>query len=372
MVDSLRQVQSFLQNNTSAGNSALGKVGYTEQLNNLQARSDQQAYINQLIDRRISSLKRIASTSQAGGFSNLDKTAFYGKSRINAFKEMAEEPSKAEDQALEYLQGQKGFSSYLKNSSGMASLPDNASGSDLRKVGYQTKQQVSEQLQQKFGSGLPAIQQKMGGQVKDFQDKLSKVRTAANTVKQTKQSAKQLTAVRTPSFKVNAERAKPFWQRIERQFNWQTSRANVSGSQPAMLQLSAMAGFKNTPKLSYGLGIATSIGLGNGWNDVHLSFEGIGLRSYAAWKWQFGIGAYAGYERMYKLAAFIGQKDAIEASEQNPHNRTNYNESVLIGLTKTYRMNDKWNGSLQVLYDIWWKEKNLKSPIVLRFATIKI
>ena len=140
-----------------------------------------------------------------------------------------------------------------------------------------------------------------------------------------------------------------------------------------MFQFSAMAGFKHTPRLSYGVGLATSIGLGKNWNNIRFTFEGLGLRTYAQYKVIWGIGVYVGYERMFKSVVFTG-KDAntVEYNKkENQHNTRQYSEAVILGLMKDYRINEKWNGSLQVLYDVWWKEKGLNNPIIIRIATLK-
>ncbi len=131
-----------------------------------------------------------------------------------------------------------------------------------------------------------------------------------------------------------------------------------------------MVGFKHTPKLIYGVGMAASIGLGQSWQDIHLSFQGIGYRTFATWEWQYGIGVYAGYERMYKAFVFT-QNTGSAATDitTTPHDTPNYDESLLIGLTKSYHMNSKYNGAIQVLYDVWWQQKGLNSPIVVRFIT---
>jgi hypothetical protein len=111
--------------------------------------------------------------------------------------------------------------------------------------------------------------------------------------------------------------------------------------------------------------------LGQNWSSIHFSVQGIGLRTYMSWLWQYGIGVYGGYERMYKQAVFTNSTGASTDITPTIHNTNTYAESLLAGLTKTYRMNDKWNGQLQVLYDIWWQQEGLRSPVFLRFATVK-
>jgi hypothetical protein len=270
------------------------------------------------------------------------------------------------------LQGQEGFDNALKDDKGMAGLPSNTSTSDLEKMGIETKRQMSGRLQGKFGKdGLSNIQQSMSKQVGEFQDKTKGITTAASNAKQTKKSLKSVNKVEKPSFKINPMRALPFSKRIEKQFSWQTSRASVNNGQPAILQLGAMAGFKHTPRLTYGLGIATNIGLGQSWSNIRFSFAGLSIRTYAQWKWLYGVGAYAGYERNYRQSAFFDSKETIPASTINEHNSKLYNETLLMGLTKSYRISDEWNGGVQLLYDIWWKEKGQRSPVIIRFTTQK-
>lgn len=374
-IDSLKKIQGYLQKiPLTEGKENNAIAGYNDKLNSLDSKSNQSSYINDLISQRTNGLKNIQSGAKGkvSGFTGIEKQVFYAKSKLGVYKQISEDPSIAEEKALEYLQGLEGFDKSLQQNDALSQFAGkNPSSSDLEKMGIQTKQQVTANLQKKFGGDLSGLQQNMGGQVKQFQDKLQNVKSAKNSLKETKQSANQLRNINKPSFKVNQMRGLPFRQRIEKQYNWQTSRATIDGK-PAMMQLSAMAGFKHTPKLTYGAGIATSIGLGQNWNNIKFSLQGIGIRTFASWQWQYGIGAYTGYERMFRQTAFISNaKETIPALELNTHNTKNYTEAVLIGLTKSYRINHKWNGSLQLLYDVWWRDKGLRSPIQLRLATMK-
>jgi len=369
-IDSLSAIQQFLQTKTNINNNdALRK--YTDQLNKLKADQQRNNQVGELINQRFNTLKAINTDAKGiKGFKGIDKQVFYAKEKIKVFKQINDEPSKVEEQALEVLQGQQGFDQLLDKTTGRGTTNSNMSASDLETMGYQTKRQVNEQLKQKFGSNLGGIQQNMGKQIADYQDKLKDVKKTTGTLKQSKQSLNRLKNINKPTFHVNPMRGMPFSKRIEKQWNFQTNRATIDG-RPAMLQFSAMAGFKHTPKLIYGAGIATSIGLGQNWNNIRFSFEGLGVRTFAEWQWQYGIGAYAGYERMFKQATFIKTNETTPQVNQNAHNTNTYNESILIGLTKRYRINDKMNGSVQVLFDAWYKEKGSRTPIQLRIATLK-
>ena len=369
-IDSLKKIEAFISAK-SGGQPNL--PGQSAELNKLQGELNYKAYITEQITKHTNFLKTLAAGSggKIPGFTAIEKQVFYGKSKMKVYKEMDDDPTVAEDKAMEYLQGTDGFDKAMSNdgaAGSMQSLGGNADASQLEKMGYQTKGQMQKNLQGKFGGNLGNVAKQVNGTIKDFQNKQKDI---TGSIKDSKQSVAKLKNTDKPSFKVNPMRGLPFMKRIEKQYNWQATRATADGKQPALMNLSAMAGFKYTPKLTYGVGIATSIGMGQSWQNIHFSFQGIGYRTFATWEWQYGIGAYAGYERMYKQAAFIKQKDQPPIDVPTPHSTGNYTESLLVGLTKKYNINTKYKGAIQVLYDIWWQQKGLPNPIVLRFVTIK-
>jgi len=373
VIDSLKGVQSFIQKNAARagiGTSELGK--YTGELGSLQQKLDYSEYINGLISQHTNNLKGLGTKVNIPALSGIEKDLFYGKSKIAAWKQVAEEPSKLEEKALEYLQGTKGFDQALsKATTDLNSMPAGMSADDLEKMGFQTKGSVNKALQEKLGSNISQVQQQMGAQVNEWQDKaqgtLAEVKQAKQQIKQTTQHAKYM---QKPTFKINLMRGKPFWQRIEWGYNFQTTRTTTDGK-PAMLQLAATANFKWSPKLTTGAGIAADFGLGKDWSHISFSFEGLNLRTFAEWKWLYGIGMYAGYERTYKRFAFANNKENTAPKLQpSTHNTATWGDFVLLGLTKSYKINSKWNGAIQMLYDVWWREKGLRSPLLIRISTL--
>lgn len=383
-IDSLKGIASFVQSKaTQTGgtlpvNSSL--PDYNTALANEQAKLNYHEYINRLITEHTNSLKQITSHSNIAGMTGIEKQVFYGKARMNVYKQIEEDPTVIEDKALEYLEGTPGFDHSMDQATmgGPGSLQSLAASgktltsADLQRMGYQTKNMLQNSLQQKFGKNLTGVTQQMSSQISQWQDKTKGISQDLQEAKQTKSSLKQLRHINKPAFKINRERGLPFWRRIEKQYNWQTTQATPEGN-PATLEGSAMAGFKQSPKLTYGIGIAASMGLGQSWSNIHLSLQGLGFRSYISWQWQYGIGFYGGYERMYKQAVFTNNSSTQPATTDltaTPHNTHDYSESVLIGLTKKYNLNTKYNGQIQLLYDVWWQQKGLRSPVVLRFATL--
>ncbi len=379
-IDTLKRVYGFVQSKASSLTSAAGSTagaagleGYSGQLSSLQGRLSYDQYLSELTNQRTTNLESIAGNDPT--VTGMQKQLYYAKSKIAEWKKIADEPTKAEELALEYLQGTKGFSLNNIAEGGVGSGATTGSGGlnadDLEKLGYQTKRQVMAGLQQKYGSSLGSMQTNLTKEVSDWQDK---AQSLSAQVKETKQSLQGLRHTEKPKFRINPMRGLPFWKRIEKQYGFNTTRAaaNPDGSpRPAMLSLSAGAAYRQTPKLSAGVALAGDMGLGQNWSQIRFSFEGLTARSFVTWQWQYGIGAYGGYERTWKQAAFQANPENNAPSlTPSVHNREGYSEAVLLGLTKSYKVNSKWNGQIQLLYDIWWQEKALRSPIVLRFITI--
>ncbi len=362
-IDSLQRIQTFMEDKAGA----MANATKTSELEQLKKQLNYRSYVSELISKRMSALKGLAADgSQLPRLKGIEKQVFYGKAKMKVFKDINDNPSAAEDEALEYLQGSAGFDKYMNKGTGGNAMQAAGGGgaNQLEQMGYQTKQQMQKGLEGKLGGNMGDVSKQMGGALQQWPEQQKKL----GEVRQLKHSAKQIGNIEKPSFKVNPMRGLPFMKRIEKQYSWQTSRA--SDAQPALFDASAMIGFKHTPKLTYGLGAAWSEGLGQGWQKIHFSFQGIGYRTFAKLEWQYGIGAYTGYERMYKPAAFYKNNVQTEGISTH-HNTSKYTESVLIGLTKSYNINAKYKGAIQVLYDVWWQQKELRSPIVLRFVTVK-
>jgi len=374
-IDSLKGIFKFIQGKATrvTGASALshegGQADYTQQLDGLQGRLAYDQYINELTQQHTKNLEGLAGGKH--GIRGIQKELFYAKAKISEWKKLADEPDKAEELALEYLQGTKGFDAAMKGAMSSGSgrgMAGASSADDLEKMGFQTKRMMNAALQQKFGNNLSAVQGNMGKDVQQWQDKATGLQ---KDIRETGQSLRNLKNSTKPDFKVNPMRGIPFWMRIEKQYSFNTSRATTltdGVKRPALLTLSASAAYRHTAKLSTGLGLAGDIGLGENWSSIRFSFECIGVRTFINWELIYGVGLYGGYERTYKQYVFKADQDALVFDNSSVHNTRNYHEAVLLGLTKKYKINSKWNGAVQLLYDVWWSEKGLRSPLILRFV----
>jgi hypothetical protein len=246
-------------------------------------------------------------------------------------------------------------------------------------------------LTDKLGNSLGNVQEQMSKQVQEYTDKLDDVtgkiqeaRQGINEAKQTLNEARQaknkLKHLEKPAFKKNPERAKPFWQRLETQYNFQTTRATADGLRPAMLELSASVAFKHSPRLSYGLGTSLSTGLGQNWQNIRFTYEGLSARAFADWKALYGFSLQAGYERSFRPQ----NRPYLPANLRNndPSNRgDNANiikdifggqqQTAYMGIMKRYRLNSKYNGTIMAGYNWLWKQEDMRSAWILRFGASK-
>ncbi len=394
-IDSLKGIQAFIQKQSGKLNAAAGATGkdlpgadYTAKLAALQSKLNAEQQVKDLIQQRSQALEQLAGGKNIAGLQSIQKEVYYAKEKMKAWRELADDPDKAEEQAMEYLQGVEGFDNYLNpNKNAFGGLGNNATAADLERMGYQTKGQMGKMLQDKFGSNLAAVQQSMGEQVQQFSEKLNEVtgkvkegKAALNEAKQGLNEAKaakeKIKHIEKPSFKKNPERGKPFWQRLETQYSFQTTRATPDGLRPAMLELGASVAFKHTPRLSYGIGLATSIGLGQNWQTIKLSYEGISARAYADWLLLYGFSAQLGYEQIFRPGNRPYLKEQIDPDNPQPQQSDNalkaafggQQQVAYAGIMKRYRINSTWSGTFLAGYNFLWQQSNLRSPFMIRFG----
>lgn len=400
LTDSLSGISRFIgdqQSKLGQASGLAGKAGvqlpYTDKIGALQGQLNARQSTLQMIQQRTGALESLARNQGIGGLKDIQKQVYYAREKIRAWKQLADDPDAAEEKAMEYLQGTEGFGAYLKSdNNAFGGLGNNATAEDLQRMGFQTKGQVNALLQQKLGANLGKVQQQMSEQIQQYNDKLngitdkvneakSSVQQAKQTVSGARQAAKDAAHIGKPAFTPNPERAKPFWQRLEIQYNFQTSRAAPDGLRPAMLDLGASVAFKHTPRLQYGLGIGLGTGLGQNWQNIRFTYEGLTARAFTDWQWQYGFSVQGGYERSFRPGnrAYLSE----QASGFNNPSNSGSNNSILnsigggqqqaayLGVMKRYRIGGKWNGTLLVAYNFLWREAQLRSPLLLRFGMAK-
>ncbi|PSK93144.1 hypothetical protein [Taibaiella chishuiensis] len=394
-IDSLKGIQQFMHNQGNKlaalegiSGQALPGGDYSGKIAELQGKLNAEQQVKDLIRQRTQSLEQMAAGAGIPGLTGIQKDVYYAQEKMKAWRGLADDPDAAEEKAMEYLQGIEGFDQQLNpNQGSFGGVGANATAESLQAMGYQTKGQVGKMLQEKFGNSLQSVQQSMGAQVQEFSNQLGKVtdkvKEAGNLAQEARQGLQEAKAtkdklkhIEKPAFHKNPERGKPFWQRLEPQYNFQTTRATPDGLRPAMVELGAGVAFKHTPSLSYGIGVGASIGLGQDWQHIRLSYEGISTQVYADWKLLYGFSLQAVYERAFRPQSRAYLQDNNTTPQQPSTSTDNVlkaafggqQEAAYIGIMKRYRISSKWSGTFMAGYNFLWQQSNLRTPFMLRLG----
>lgn len=266
----------------------------------------------------------------------INKTAYYYQAQLNEYKSLLNDPKKAEQKAIAALRGSSLFRDFMKKNSLLAQLfkvPDNY-GSPESLAGLQTVASVQQLLDQRMAAGGPNAQQMIQQNLQQAQNKLKALKEKINKLGGGSSSMDMPTG-----FSPNAMRTKSFLQRIEYGLNIQTQK--VKGILPTTSDIALTAGYKLNSKSSIGIGASYKLGWGTGIKDIHLTSQGMGLRSYVDIKLKGSIWISGGYEMNYQHA-FVKYEEL--------YNIHSWSRSGLVGLTKKYKIGKKAN-NMQVLWD---------------------
>jgi len=273
--------------------------GSLTQLNQLQAKLQDADQVKQFIRERKEQISRYLSSHEglAGSlgrqFQGMNQDLYYYSQQVREYKEMLNDPDALTRKALSLLNQLPAFQSFMKQNgqlAGLFGLPGNY-GSPQALAGLQTRDQVSQLIQSQVAAGgsggaaaLQANLQSAQSQLDSYKDKLNKLGSGSG-------------AIDMPNFKPNDQKTKRFWKRLEYGANFQTSRNNQY--YPTVADLGLSVGYKLGHSNTIGLGTSFKLGLGNGWNHIALSSQGVGLRSFIDVKLKGSFFVSGGFEYNY-------------------------------------------------------------------------
>jgi len=241
------------------------------------------------------------------------------------------------------------FKEFWQKNSYLAALfpmPSNY-GTSQALAGLQTRSSVQNVIAQSVStttvSGLNG-QQYFQQSIDAAQAELNKLKDKLNKFSRSNGSSNMA----MPDFKPNDQKNESFFKRLEYGFNIQ-SEARQYGL-PATSDLALTLGYKLSDNKRFGIGASYKLGWGNGFQDVHITSEGIGLRSYVDVKAKGSIWLSSGFEYNY-LSRFKSLQDLHD-------NVDVWQRSALAGLSKKYKIGRK-EGNIQLLYDFL---HNLQTP----------
>ncbi|MBC7422942.1 MAG: hypothetical protein H7334_05740, partial [Ferruginibacter sp.] len=241
----------------------------------------------------------------------------------------------------------------MKKNSALASLFGyNTGGVGTQNLaGLQTRADVNSLIQGRIAQGGPnaaaIISQNMQQAKAEMQSLKDKIIKAGGGSSDTE----------IPNFKPNTQKTRTLKQRLELGSNFQFGRPTRFASSQADIGMSL--GYKLNDKSTTGIGIAYKMGYGS-INNLHISNEGIGLRSFIDWKLKKQFFVSGGYEMNH---------NTVFTSLRTLQSSLDWQSSGLIGLTKKIKVKTKYmkGTNFQILHDFLYKAHVVQTqPIIFR------
>jgi len=222
-------------------------------------------------------------------------------------------------------------------------------------AGLQTRAQVNNLIQQQIASGGPNAQQQFRQTLQDAQGRLNELKNKINQY-----GGGSSDDIMPEGFKPNDQKVKSFWKRLEYGTNIQTQKA--TNFFPVTSDIGLSVGYKLNDKSVIGVGASYKLGMGRGWNNIRVSQQGAGLRSFVDWKIKGSFWISGGYEMNYKNA--FSNIDILK--EMNA-----WQQSGLLGLSKVISVKSKLfrKTKLQLLWDfLSYQQVPRTQPLVFRIG----
>lgn len=165
-------------------------------------------------------------------------------------------------------------------------------------AGLQTRAQVNSLVQARLGRSGQSAQSVLQQRVQAAQAQLSELKNKA--IQYGSGSFGSSSDIDMPDFKPNTQTTKSFLRRLE----WGTNLQTQKGTRyfPVTSDIGVSVGYKLNDKSVIGVGTSYKLGWGSGWNNIELTHQGIGLRSFIDYKLKRGLSISGGYEQNYRTA----------------------------------------------------------------------
>lgn len=358
--DTLKTSLVFIQQYTDVNNPINAKVILTQQsIRQLENRIQ----ISNEVKRQLNDRKKIlAQQFKRFGMSNhlgkLNKEIFYYQEQLKENKALLSSKKAIERKAIDALKKSRIFKEFVRKNSMLSQLfrlPDNY-GTAESIAGLQTRANVEALLATRFAGAGVNTREYVQDQMNQAQAELSKIKTRLNKLRNGNIGNSSSDIDMPDNFKPNNQKTKPFLERLEYGANFQTQKSN--GYFPVTTDVGLTLGYKLNDNSVIGIGAAYKVGWGRGIENIKLTHEGIGLRSYADVKLKGSFWITAGYEQNF-FQRFNGLRQI--------NNINVWRQSALIGVTKKIKLGAKRESNVQLLYDFMYKQNNLKThPLIFR------
>jgi hypothetical protein len=290
----------------------------------------------------------------------IGREAYYYAEAIRNYQDIFSDPARLEITAKELLQKIPGFKDFMEKNSGLNALLASNSVSATNSgnvtgryavLGYQSNAAIVQSLSQRNFSG-PGIAQIIETNAAALNDPVQQLK---NLIPGSPNQGEM------PGFKPNDMRSKTFLQRLELGTNLQFGKATQYI--PETADLGIQLSYKLNNRSSAGVGAGCKVGLGNGIQDIKLSFGGINVRSFIDWKLKGNFFLNGGLEYNYNNLFRSSFHSSANLNINDP-----WKPAALIGINKKYKLG-KLNGNMMLLYDLLAKQQLPRTQrLVFRFG----
>ncbi len=290
----------------------------------------------------------------------INKLVYYYQAQVNEYKEILKDHKKAERKAIELLSQTKLFKEFMQKNSQLASLfrlpsntPTDPAALNASLAGLQTRAQVNALLQQQLAA--PGAMDQFRNNMQSAQSQLNSLKNKlGNQIGNTGGQDIDM----PEGFKPNQQKVKSFKDRLEYNTDFQSQRSN--GYFPTTSDIGLSVGYKLNDKSIIGIGTAYKLGWGRNIQNIKITHQGIGIRSYVDWKIKGGFWLTGGYEQNYRQ-----QFNSIEVLKD----LSAWQQSGLIGLSKQINLNSKIfkRTSVKLLWDfLSYQQIPRTQPVLFR------
>ncbi|MEO7982658.1 MAG: hypothetical protein ABI688_01125 [Bacteroidota bacterium] len=354
--DSLSTSLKFLNAN-GVGGKIKDALSRTE---SLQDKFQQAEEIKKFIRERKEQLKQqLEKLGMVKQLKKINKQVYYYAQQLNEYKAILNDPKKIQKKVLELLSKTKFFKDFMRKNSMLASLfriqGDPGDPIDpARLAGLQTRTQVNTLIQEQIASGGP-------NSLQQFQQNMQSAQSQIAALKdKIRKSGGGSSDNEIPDFVPNNQKTKSFLQRLEYGANLQSQKAG--NFFPTTSDIGLSLGYKLNDKSIIGIGASYKLGLGRGWNDIAITHQGIGVRSYADIKLKGSLWISGGYEQNYRSA--FDDFDQLK-------NKNAWQQSGLLGISKIVSLKTKLfkKTSIKLLWDfLSYEQVPRTQPVVFRIG----
>jgi len=351
----LQQNQEWLSQANDAKekfNNAYSKVRELE--SQLQKAEDIKQFLK---ERREYLEEQLSKSGLSKELKKINKEAYYYAQQIKEYREILKDTKKIERKAIELLSKTKLFRDFMKKNSMLASLfrmPADDPNDPVyiaSLAGLQTRTQVNTLIQNQLAAGGPGAQQAFQQNLQQAQSQLQQLKDKVN-----KWGGGSSDDIMPEGFKPNNQKTKSFWQRLELGTNIQTQKA--TNLFPVRSDIGFSIGYRINDYSIVGGGLAWGMGWGTGWNNIRITHQSVGLRTYADIKLKGSFWITGGYERNFRNE--IRNIDQLR-------NQSGWQQSGLIGVSKVVSVKSKVfkKTKVQLLWDFLAEQQIPKGQTII-------